>query len=244
MRNRISFMLCSIILVWNSAAGHHQQSLSLFFESNSCRLSDNAVKQLSVLSGDLKKAPFIHLLISGHCDADGGVRYNEKLSRKRVESVCQVLIQNGIDKAKIIKEFSGESVPIAGNCSPEGKLKNRRVDISIQYPENRQENYIKDFMLNVQYFQAYAGKGIHFRVKKGTLNSIHALFYETVNGKKNQASVRWDWIELCRNSDFSIYALSAEPNHRILGRGSFFSTQKSVSEMNSGCLLLKSGGWI
>ncbi len=78
-------------------------------------------------------------MISGHTDSKGSEEYNQKLSEKRAESVKKWLIENAGVNPKII-EISGygESRPVApntnpdGSDNPEGRQKNRRVEIVIK----------------------------------------------------------------------------------------------------------------
>ncbi|MBD3415016.1 MAG: OmpA family protein [Candidatus Aminicenantes bacterium] len=77
--------------------------------------------------------------IIGHTDSKGSESYNLELSKKRAESVKQWLIdQAGIDSKRIETSGKGESEPVApntnpdGSDNPEGRQKNRRVEIRIQ----------------------------------------------------------------------------------------------------------------
>lgn len=233
MLYRIFICTFSFMLLLNSVFGQHQNVLSLSFEKNSCRLSDNALNQLSVLSGDLKQNAFDSLVLSGHCDADGDAQYNLKLSEKRVESVYLFLVGKGIDHAKIKREFAGESAPIAGNQTPEEKMKNRRVDLSVQYAEKSQENPFRDFMQPEQYFQADAGKEIIIRGNQGTVISIPANAFETVSGEKISGQVEIELKEFYRKSDFVINSLPTESDGKILETGGtvFISAKRSGEEL-------------
>jgi photosystem I P700 chlorophyll a apoprotein A2 len=77
--------------------------------------------------------------ISGHTDSKGAADYNQQLSEKRAESVKNWLKDNTEVDPKII-EISGygESKPVApntnpdGSDNPEGRQKNRRVEIVVK----------------------------------------------------------------------------------------------------------------
>jgi outer membrane protein OmpA-like peptidoglycan-associated protein len=76
--------------------------------------------------------------LDGYTDNKGTEQYNQKLSEKRAEAVKQYLIKEGaVDKTKISSKGYGESRPIApnktkdGKDNPEGRAKNRRVEILI-----------------------------------------------------------------------------------------------------------------
>lgn len=79
------------------------------------------------------------VIIIGHTDSKGSNSYNMELSKKRAESVKQWLIdQAGINSKRIETTGKGESEPVApntnpdGSDNPEGRQKNRRVEIIIR----------------------------------------------------------------------------------------------------------------
>jgi len=77
--------------------------------------------------------------ISGHTDSKGADDYNQQLSEKRAESVKKWLIENTEVDSEIF-EISGfgESKPVEpntnpdGSDNPEGRQKNRRVEIVVK----------------------------------------------------------------------------------------------------------------
>jgi photosystem I P700 chlorophyll a apoprotein A2 len=80
-----------------------------------------------------------NVLISGHSDSKGEEDYNQKLSIKRAESVKDWLVKNaGVDAGIMRTEGLGETKPVApntnpdGSDNPEGRQKNRRVEILIK----------------------------------------------------------------------------------------------------------------
>jgi outer membrane protein OmpA-like peptidoglycan-associated protein len=76
------------------------------------------------------------ITISGHTDAEGNDALNMKLSERRSEAVHQYLMAN-MDLApdRIRAVGQGESEPIATNETDEGRLKNRRIDVTIGFQE-------------------------------------------------------------------------------------------------------------
>lgn len=72
--------------------------------------------------------PFKKLVIEGHTDSIGRDSYNLDLSRRRAQTVRQVLIDKyKIDGSKIEASGYGETRPIADNGNFQGRQKNRRV---------------------------------------------------------------------------------------------------------------------
>ena len=76
--------------------------------------------------------------IDGHTDAMGSKAYNQKLSERRAEAVKNWLVEHGrISKDVLITRGFGETKPVAPNTfddgtdNPEGRARNRRVEITI-----------------------------------------------------------------------------------------------------------------
>lgn len=73
--------------------------------------------------------------IDGHTDSDPirNFRYpsNWHLSAARAANIAYLLVENGVLEYSIVVRGFGASRPIADNSSPEGKSKNRRVEITI-----------------------------------------------------------------------------------------------------------------
>jgi outer membrane protein OmpA-like peptidoglycan-associated protein len=76
--------------------------------------------------------------IEGHTDAKGDDDYNLRLSRKRADAVKTWLARNGgVSSSRMSSDGLGEKNPIAPNAKPdgsddpEGRAKNRRVEIVI-----------------------------------------------------------------------------------------------------------------
>jgi OmpA-OmpF porin, OOP family len=72
----------------------------------------------------------LKLEVGGHTDADGDAAKNETLSQSRAEAVRKVLMDQGIDGARLTAKGYGSTKPIAKNDSPEGKANNRRVEFT------------------------------------------------------------------------------------------------------------------
>ncbi len=76
--------------------------------------------------------------IEGHTDAKGSDAYNQKLSLRRADSVRRWLSQHGLGGMRFSTRGFGATQPIApnqkpdGSDDPEGRQKNRRVEIVIQ----------------------------------------------------------------------------------------------------------------
>jgi len=112
----------------------------VLFDFNSARLSERALQQVAAI-GDvaLRLAEGRPLAIEGHTDSIGDDEYNLDLSRRRAETVLEALAETGVPRELMRSEGFGEQFPIApnklpdGRDDPEGRQRNRRVEVVIEY---------------------------------------------------------------------------------------------------------------
>ncbi|WP_231561154.1 OmpA family protein [Sphingobacterium sp. T2] len=69
--------------------------------------------------------------MDGHTDSTGEEKYNIWLSEKRAASVKKYLEDGGVSASRITTKGYGPNKPIADNKTPEGRQKNRRVEVVI-----------------------------------------------------------------------------------------------------------------
>ena len=87
--------------------------------------------KLDDLVGKVKGISLEVIIAVGHTDSVGSDAYNQKLSVKRAESVKAYLVTKGMEKNRVYTEGKGEKQPVADNKTPEGRAKNRRVEIEV-----------------------------------------------------------------------------------------------------------------
>ncbi len=103
----------------------------LLFPTNSSFLTEQAKEELSKLAKLLKEDPSKKIRVDGHTDATGEAPYNQWLSEKRAASVEKFLVDAGITASRITTKGLGQTKPVADNKTPEGRQKNRRVEVVI-----------------------------------------------------------------------------------------------------------------
>ncbi|MEK7744938.1 MAG: OmpA family protein, partial [Elusimicrobiota bacterium] len=101
------------------------------FETGSAELKPSSLEALRLIADLLKRRRSMRLRVVGHTDNVGGKEYNYWLSQKRAESVKGALIELGILGEHIRAKGYGLEKPVASNDTPEGRAKNRRVDIVV-----------------------------------------------------------------------------------------------------------------
>ena len=102
----------------------------VFFDVDKYNLRPKAEEILKNLAVILKEANIKSFEVDGHTDSDASDEHNKVLSENRANSVKAFLASQGVN-ANITTHGYGESKPIASNNTPEGKQKNRRVEIII-----------------------------------------------------------------------------------------------------------------
>lgn len=116
-----------------------QKILERAFSSLEFATGKDIIKKTSLPSlNDLAKLMKQHaadwtLKLSGHTDNQGDAAKNLLLSEKRAKAVKKYLVSKGVAADKVIAEWFGQTVPIADNTTPEGRQKNRRVEMKVEY---------------------------------------------------------------------------------------------------------------
>jgi outer membrane protein OmpA-like peptidoglycan-associated protein len=106
---------------------------NLEFEVAKDVILEGSKVSLGELAEVLKKKPTWKLEITGHTDSQGDDTANMLLSKKRAESVKAYLVSQGIDATRLKTLYFGETKPIATNETPEGRQKNRRVEMKVVF---------------------------------------------------------------------------------------------------------------
>jgi outer membrane protein OmpA-like peptidoglycan-associated protein len=112
----------------------------ILFDSNATTLKSEMREILSQVAGILQLIPGFHIDVEGHTDSIGSAEDNAWLSEARGQSVREFLVSAGVPTGSVSVKAFGEGLPIASNDTPEGRLKNRRVDLVIlDLPEQSAE---------------------------------------------------------------------------------------------------------
>ena len=104
---------------------------NLEFEYDKAIIRPSSYASLNELASLLVRKPNYGLKLAGHTDSDGSEEYNLILSKNRAEAVKTYLVGKGANAEKIVTEYYGESMPIASNDTPQGKQRNRRVEMTL-----------------------------------------------------------------------------------------------------------------
>ncbi len=115
---------------------------SLLFPSASALIREDALPLLDVVGSVLEDLPN-QIRVEGHTDnvPVGTERYptNWELSSARATAVLRYLVeQTGLEAGRVFAAAFGEFRPEESNLTPEGRAINRRADIVILHPPERQ----------------------------------------------------------------------------------------------------------
>ncbi len=114
----------------------------VLFDYDSDVLTATGIASVGKIAEIVKSlAPANELICEGHTDAKGTEIYNFELSLRRARRVADSLATAGIAPERISSQGLGESRPLApekhpdGSDSPEGRARNRRVEVVIANAE-------------------------------------------------------------------------------------------------------------
>lgn len=112
-------------------------SSDVLFDFDKSDLRPVAIPSLLKVVTVMQSYPAYLCTIGGHTDGKGGKEYNQKLSERRASSVKTWLVGHGVANQMNTQGF-GDTKPVApntkpnGSDDPEGRQKNRRVEITLK----------------------------------------------------------------------------------------------------------------
>jgi len=110
-----------------------QKTETINFRVGSWVLSKEAKATLDDIANQSKDAKGFVIEIRGFASADGGENSNRTLSQKRSEAVMHYLAENhDIPLRRMVMPLGyGEAMPVADNKTRDGRMQNRRAEVSI-----------------------------------------------------------------------------------------------------------------
>ena len=100
----------------------------ILFDTGKDTLKPESLPTLKTILALLNDDPALKFSIEGHTDSQGSKGINQPLSEKRAEAVKNWITGKGIDSSRLKSQGLGDSRPIDGNQTPEGRANNRRVE--------------------------------------------------------------------------------------------------------------------
>jgi len=107
---------------------------NIYFDFAKWDIKPQAANTLNTLVALLKKYPRMEIRLGAHTDSRATEAYNLDLSEKRAASTLEYLVENGIDRSRLISKGFGESKPLVScgeACTETEHSINRRVEFVI-----------------------------------------------------------------------------------------------------------------
>jgi outer membrane protein OmpA-like peptidoglycan-associated protein len=134
-QKRFNELQSELINVSKDARGTIISMSDILFETGRASLTANLQTNLARIAGILMVYKEPNILVDGHTDNVGTRELNQKLSEDRAKNVMRFLVDNGVEATRLTALGSAFDKPIADNATPEGRAKNRRVDLIIMEEE-------------------------------------------------------------------------------------------------------------
>ena len=99
------------------------------FKSGTAVLTPDSLKKLDQVAAALKQGPQLKLEVAGYTDSAGDANRNLTLSAQRAQAVVTHLTGKGVAAARLTAKGFGPDNPVADNATPEGRQKNRRIEL-------------------------------------------------------------------------------------------------------------------
>ncbi len=100
------------------------------FDFDSATLRPAGEQRVDAIVDGLQENPSLTVLVEGYTDSVGSEQYNQRLSEARANAVRDYMVSRGIDASRISTRGYGETQPVESNETAEGRVKNRRVEIT------------------------------------------------------------------------------------------------------------------
>jgi len=100
------------------------------FVTDSADLTPESRDILDRVAESLADWPEVKVEVGGHTDTVADAAYNKSLSQRRAESVRHYLMDKGISGKRLRAKGYGETRPVATNDTVEGRMRNRRVELT------------------------------------------------------------------------------------------------------------------
>ena len=106
------------------------------FQTNKAILTRKAELTVAQLAGVLLVFPKVNIRVEGFTDSSGKPEVNAKLSEARAKAVYDLLKAQNVPESRLAFKGRGPEAPVASNDTPDGRAKNRRVEVIALVPQN------------------------------------------------------------------------------------------------------------
>jgi chemotaxis protein MotB len=111
----------------------------LLFPSGGWQMSAQGQQVIAKLATKLAPTQQNKIMVNGYTDntpvgaalQSQGITSNQVLSQKRADNVREYLISRGFNPDLVLAKGWGDANPVASNATPEGRVQNRRVELTV-----------------------------------------------------------------------------------------------------------------
>jgi chemotaxis protein MotB len=111
----------------------------LLFPSGGWQMPADAQKLIARIAPILTPIQQTQILVNGYTDnvpigpelRERGIASNQELSLKRAQNVADFLVAQGVKPNLVFVKGFGDADPVASNDTPQGRAKNRRVELTL-----------------------------------------------------------------------------------------------------------------
>jgi outer membrane protein OmpA-like peptidoglycan-associated protein len=89
--------------------------------------STGSIDTIAAVAGEFDRTM---LEVAGHTDDSGADGYNQSLAERRAGAVAQRLQSHGVNAQRLVTIGVGKGRPVASNATPDGRQRNRRIEIT------------------------------------------------------------------------------------------------------------------
>jgi len=105
------------------------------FDTNRADIKPDFRPVLDKFAHSLSENRGTNVTIIGHTDSTGSDAINNPLSQSRASNTRDYLVTRGVAASRFSVEGRGSREPVASNDTPDGRARNRRVEIFVAEPE-------------------------------------------------------------------------------------------------------------
>jgi outer membrane protein OmpA-like peptidoglycan-associated protein len=131
MRAQLLAQLNAVLQTQDTARGLIVNMSDVLFDFGKYTLKPAAREKLAKISGIVLAHPGLTLQIEGYTDSVGSDEVNQQLSERRADTVRDFLIEQGVAGSAVTAQGFGKANPVASNDTPDGRQKNRRVQLVV-----------------------------------------------------------------------------------------------------------------
>ncbi len=221
MKKLIYTLVVTLCFSFTIQAKTTTEKTTVLFNTAKHQLTKKAITELEeFLKKDRSNLDY-EIIIEGHTDSRGNLKYNKNLSLNRAEEVKQYLIENGIDEKIISIHYKGELDPERPNVNDENMTVNRRVEITLKtYRFDNIEELEAALNPNKKNsFIVKPGEETVIKGRKGVRILLQANTFVYEDGTTVKEDVKFELTESLKCKDFISSGLLTKSEDALLESG-------------------------